>query len=172
MQTLLVHWRNPARLVTELGYVRFLASQVLMIGNVFSALVHPLILLTILALVSRWLSGRVETRVDLALLVVDTINVTAAYVFFYVLGSRALSRVERRSGPVLPWIPLYWLMLSAAAWRAVWQLFWRPHLWEKTPHLPAAPVMRSQTAAQSRNAGPEPMTLSSSSPVAAVSRPF
>lgn len=128
MQTLLVHWRNPARLVTELGYVRFLASQVLMIGNVFSALVHPLIVLTILALVSRWLSGRVETRVDLALLVVDTVNVTAAYVFFYVLGSRALSRVERRSGPVLPWIPLYWLMLSAAAWRAVWQLFWRPHL--------------------------------------------
>jgi hypothetical protein len=30
--------------------------------------------------------------------------------------------------------PLYWLMISAAAYRAVWQLIRRPFYWEKTQH--------------------------------------
>lgn len=30
--------------------------------------------------------------------------------------------------------PLYWLMMSVATWRAVWQLAVAPHRWEKTPH--------------------------------------
>ena len=34
--------------------------------------------------------------------------------------------------------PVYWMMMSIAAWRAVWQLWRKPHLWEKTPHRPIA----------------------------------
>ena len=34
----------------------------------------------------------------------------------------------------LPLVPLYWLLISGAAWRAVWQLIRQPHGWEKTPH--------------------------------------
>jgi len=30
--------------------------------------------------------------------------------------------------------PLYWLLISAATYRAVWQLLRDPHRWEKTPH--------------------------------------
>jgi len=35
---------------------------------------------------------------------------------------------------VLLLIPLHWLLLSLAAWRAVWQLIRAPQLWEKTEH--------------------------------------
>ena len=31
-------------------------------------------------------------------------------------------------------MPLYWLMVSAAAYRALWQLITAPHYWEKTSH--------------------------------------
>jgi hypothetical protein len=31
-------------------------------------------------------------------------------------------------------LPIYWLLMSFAAYRAIWQLFRRPYLWEKTPH--------------------------------------
>jgi cellulose synthase/poly-beta-1,6-N-acetylglucosamine synthase-like glycosyltransferase len=30
--------------------------------------------------------------------------------------------------------PVYWALHSVATYRALWQLFRRPHLWEKTPH--------------------------------------
>jgi hypothetical protein len=31
-------------------------------------------------------------------------------------------------------MPLHWLLLSAAAWRALWQLLLNPFHWEKTAH--------------------------------------
>lgn len=166
MQTLLVHWRNPAALIRDIGLSRFVVSQVLMAGNVFSALVHPLVVFMVAALALRWTLSEPMGLLERALMLVDTTNLMAAYLCFYILGAASLSRREARAGPVLPWIPLYWLMLSAAAWRAAWHLFWKPFLWEKTPHWPA-----EGTPPQSRKEGPEPMILSSSSPMAAMSRP-
>lgn len=43
---------------------------------------------------------------------------------------RRLSGVWR----VLPLVPVYWLILSLAAWRALWQLVRDPYRWEKTSH--------------------------------------
>jgi len=31
-------------------------------------------------------------------------------------------------------LPFYWPLLSVAAWRALFQLYSAPHIWEKTPH--------------------------------------
>ena len=31
-------------------------------------------------------------------------------------------------------IPVYWLLHSAAAYKALWQLITKPHYWEKTLH--------------------------------------
>jgi hypothetical protein len=31
-------------------------------------------------------------------------------------------------------MPAYWLMMSCAAYVALWQLATRPHYWEKTEH--------------------------------------
>ena len=31
-------------------------------------------------------------------------------------------------------LPLYWLLISLAGWRALLHLFVMPHQWEKTPH--------------------------------------
>ena len=56
-----------------------------------------------------------------------------------------LNREERRGfWKIVLLTPPYWAMLSVAGWRAVWQLWRRPHFWEKTPH--EAPRPGSTTA--------------------------
>ena len=39
-----------------------------------------------------------------------------------------------RQGWVLLLMPLHWLLLSVAAWRALYQLLFNPFHWEKTAH--------------------------------------
>jgi len=38
---------------------------------------------------------------------------------------------------IVAFTPVYWLMLSWAAWRSLLHLWKRPHHWEKTPHFGA-----------------------------------
>jgi hypothetical protein len=41
-------------------------------------------------------------------------------------------------------MPLYWLLISFASYRAVWQLLRQPFLWEKTEHR-ARPQINSRS---------------------------
>lgn len=48
-----------------------------------------------------------------------------------------LAPIRRRQWALIPWgllAPVYWAMISAAAWRAVWVFVRDPFHWEKTPH--------------------------------------
>ncbi len=48
-----------------------------------------------------------------------------------------LAPLRRRLWPLMPWgllAPVYWAMISAAAWRAVFVFIRDPYRWEKTPH--------------------------------------
>lgn len=78
-----------------------------------------------------------------ALLAVDTITIASGYASFILLGWRNL-RLREKFGlwRLVLFTPLYWLLMSLAAWRAVWQLWRKPHLWEKTPHRPLGRRLR------------------------------
>jgi hypothetical protein len=66
------------------------------------------------------------------------------YLSLLLLGWRTLSEKERRGfWRVLLFMPVYWLMMSVAAWRALWQLYRDPHHWEKTPHHRSAARRRA-----------------------------
>jgi len=56
--------------------------------------------------------------------------------------------LKRRGMLPIAWvlftIPLYWLFMSMAAWRALWQLVRAPYHWEKTPHGLARSSLRAQ----------------------------
>ena len=62
-------------------------------------------------------------------------TLTTGYALSALLGFIGLSR-RRLLGSAwyLIFLPLYWLLLSAAAWRAVFQLMHSPYRWEKTAH--------------------------------------
>ena len=59
----------------------------------------------------------------------------AGYLTSATLGLLGLKRRNLlRHGWVLLLMPLHWLLLSLAAWRALWQLLRDPFRWEKTAH--------------------------------------
>lgn len=137
-QTWLVHMRNPAKLWRELGATSFLLTQILFAGMLVSALAHPLLLVTATVLAAALVAGAVHDGVKLFLLALDSANILLGYTSFVLLGKRSLLPRERPGGLLRTILltPPYWMLMSFAAWRAVWQLCRNPHSWEKTPHKP------------------------------------
>ena len=137
MQTWLVHMRDPVLLMRELGPGSFLIGQILFAGMVLSALAHPFLVVTGLVLVVDLALARPAGTWKSVLLTIDVVNVACGYMSFLLLGWQTL-RLREKLGfwKIVLFTPVYWMMMSIAAWRAVWQLWRKPHLWEKTPHRP------------------------------------
>jgi cellulose synthase/poly-beta-1,6-N-acetylglucosamine synthase-like glycosyltransferase len=129
-QTWLVHMRRPWRLWRDLGPAGFLVFQLAVGGSVLAALVHPLFLAVFAAALAS------EGSPPAALLFgLYGVACVAGYASSIVLGTVGLARRGLLSRAwVLLTIPVYWLLLSAAAWRALFKLVARPFEWEKTPH--------------------------------------
>lgn len=155
MQTYLVHMREPRRLWRELGAKRFLGFQVLMGGLILSALVHPwfYVLLAFDAWQGRLLDVS-STMLGQTLLWVGGLNLIAGYVSAIALGSVAAARRGRRRLAVHALLmPFYWLAISFAAYRALWQLAIAPYYWEKTEHSARFGVFSSAPTRPSGAAG-------------------
>ena len=155
MQTWLVHMRHPVLLWRELGFAGFLAVQIVVFGMILSALVHPVFLASVLYVSASVIaSGSIDTfEAQIVLLALAAL--VCGYGAFIMLGWRSLAASERP--PLWKTIcltPVHWVLLSVAGWVAIWELWWRPHHWHKTPHrrsvsYPAtqAPERRASRAA-------------------------
>jgi cellulose synthase/poly-beta-1,6-N-acetylglucosamine synthase-like glycosyltransferase len=136
MQTWLVHMRRPRRLYRELGFQGFLVVQLLMLGVPLSALLHPFF---IAATVQYVAAGTAFPALPhwLATLAVGT-NVAvfvAGYAVAIAMGRRGLAQNGIRGWTfALATMPFYWLLISLAAWRALWEFIRAPFRWNKTRH--------------------------------------
>ena len=140
MQTWMVHMRDARGLLRAVGPLGFLVVQLVTIGTMASVLLHPFLLLA-LGITAATLVGGIEvTRLGAALLALDVACAVAGHLVFVGLARSVLHRRERwlLRGWVVN-VPLYWLALGVAGWRALWQLVREPHRWEKTPHMPSDP---------------------------------
>jgi glycosyltransferase XagB len=131
MQTWLVHMREPGRLRRELGLGAFLTVQLIVGGNVLASLVHPLLIV--------WLASALITATPMQLTSPATAlfatTVVTGYLASALLGAVGLFRRGLTAHCwVLLLVPLHWLLLAAAAWRALYQLLRDPYRWEKTEH--------------------------------------
>ena len=151
MQTWLVHMRDPARVARELGFSGFLAFQLVVGGTVLSALVHPVFIAVAGYLAAtNQLFDTAGSAFGAALLWLYLGALVSGYLTSAALGLIGLKRRGLlRHGWVLLLMPLHWLLLSVAAWRALYQLLFNPFHWEKTAHglartsrLASAPVSR------------------------------
>lgn len=136
MQTWLVHMRTPVSLLRDLGPGGFLAFQLIVGGGVVAALVHPLFLgwLAYAAVTGAplWRGESIASGAFAALFGAIAI---AGYLGSGLLGWIGLARRGlTASAWALLLTPAHWLMLSAAAWRALYQLAAAPYAWEKTEH--------------------------------------
>jgi cellulose synthase/poly-beta-1,6-N-acetylglucosamine synthase-like glycosyltransferase len=134
-QTLAVHLRSPRRLVRELGPLRALEALTLMLGAVLGALLGP----ALLAYTTwRGLTGELFAAPTAWQAVVNIMTLLLMFLGFQAilipivlsLHGRGLQRLYRS----LPLVPLYYCLISLAAWAALPELVLRPYYWSKTEH--------------------------------------
>lgn len=132
MQTALLHARQPRQLIGKIGLRRF-ASFALLVGGT------PLSLLTVIPLwiaaAAIFLTPTVElaTLFPVGLLWASFISFVAgncALVYLAMMGPYKRGQFDLIVSSV--WYPLYLMLLSIAAYRALAQLLTRPHYWERT----------------------------------------
>ena len=133
MVTYLVHMRNPVELWQDLGLKRFLGFQAFFLGTLGQFLLAPL-------LWSFWLIlfGLPHPATDM--LPATVLNAgTGMLMLFEVLavsiGMTAVSSSNRRY--LIPWVltmMAYFPLGVFAAYKALYELIWRPFFWDKTEH--------------------------------------
>lgn len=134
MQTWLVHMRNPVRLLRHAGIGGFFGLQLFVGGTFLTALLNPL--LWAVFLVSTLLGGLPAvdflnapfSHASAAGLVVGN----AFFTYLAMLGPYRRGWLELTPYGIAA--PIYWLLISLAAYRGLWQLAVRPWHWDKTEH--------------------------------------
>ena len=133
MQTWLVHMRNPVRTARELGSTGFWTLQSFTAGVFLSALFHPFLIA-----ISIWLFIVNPPEASLPAMALAGLNVEV-FVLGYGVAMLAAVKALRRRGLYGWWVtiatmPAYWLLISVAAWLALWQFIFSPFTWNKTQH--------------------------------------
>ena len=143
--TWLVHMREPLLLMREVGPAGFWAAQVLTLGVFVSVLLHPFCMAATVVLCVIYPS--LPRTAGPAFILLSGVNLSvllAGYGISILLTRRALLRqgITRWYG-TLATMPLYWMLMSLAAWLALWQFFTKPFHWNKTEHgLSRTPRLR------------------------------
>ncbi len=132
-------WCIPAircSLLHELGWRRFLGFNLIGTGLIVSALIHPIYLATLVIMATDPLTLWGDGGAFAAMVIgVNLFNLFAGYFAMAALATRTLAlRGNRHQAWPLVLLPIYWLLMSVASYRALVQLVVRPHKWEKTPH--------------------------------------
>jgi hypothetical protein len=133
MQTWLVYMRHPIRLLRDVGFRGFLSFQ-LMVGGAFIFLINPffwalttIFFLTQAGLIQDLFPGWVYFLAAAQLFLGN-------FTFMY-LGMAAGSRRGYHGlAPYALLLPVYWGLMSIAAWKGFVQLITNPFYWEKTEH--------------------------------------
>jgi glycosyltransferase XagB len=165
-QTWLVHMRSPGRLWRELGPRRFLSVQATLGMATVTTLINPLFwALTVLYLVDG--PARISALFPMPVLYLGVLamlggNLLMVYSLMLGCMERGLYRALRAQLAV----PLYWALMSAAAYKALYQLLnpRRRHFWELTEH-------GLITEHESADAAPAPVPVPVAAPgIAAATR--
>jgi cellulose synthase/poly-beta-1,6-N-acetylglucosamine synthase-like glycosyltransferase len=134
IQTFLVHMRHPVRLWRALGPKAFCSFTLVVGGTVTTFLLNPIFwCLTTLWYLSHAMfiramfPGAVFYLSSLSLFIG---NVT--FIYLNIAGCLRRGHYEKVKYALMS--PLYWALMSVAAWKGFLQLWTNPFYWEKTMH--------------------------------------
>lgn len=132
-QTWLVHMRNPVGLLSQTGLRGFLSFNLTM-GSAFVLLMNPIFWgLTTLYVVTQ--AGFIQQLFPgLVYYAASAMLFIGNFVFVYLNVAGSLQRGEFGITRTALLSPLYWGLMSWAAWKGFIQLFTNPFYWEKTEH--------------------------------------
>jgi cellulose synthase/poly-beta-1,6-N-acetylglucosamine synthase-like glycosyltransferase len=134
MQTFLVHTRRPLHLMRTTGALGFLGFLFFVGGTALSGLLNPMFW----ALYLTWLAASALSLDPLfpqAILFISLFNLLAGNGAFIYLSM--LAPIRRGWLRLIPYGLTgfaYWVLISLAAYKGLWQLLRHPFYWEKTRH--------------------------------------
>ena len=150
IQTLLVHTRRPLQLVRGTGLLGFLGFVFFIGGTVLAGLINPIFWAIYIVWLVTAATG-FDPVFPQSLLFVSLFNLIAGNGAFIYLSM--LAPIRRGWLGLVPYSLTafgYWVLISVAAYKGLWQLLRDPHYWEKTQHglsrHPAAQVARAEVA--------------------------
>ncbi|WP_373502140.1 glycosyltransferase family 2 protein [Aestuariivirga sp.] len=136
LATWLVHMRSPRRFYREVGPAGFWVAQAMTLGVFASALLHPLCLVATVVIYAAY--PVMPSGAGLFQVMIAGLNLfifAAGYAVTIIASKRALRlRGIRGWAGTLATMPVYWLLISCAAWYALWQFAVAPFHWNKTEH--------------------------------------
>jgi cellulose synthase/poly-beta-1,6-N-acetylglucosamine synthase-like glycosyltransferase len=148
MQTFLVHTRHPLNLMRAVGPLGFLGFVFFIGGTLLSGLLNPLFWLLYIGWLVAALTG-FEAVYPEPLLFLSLFNLLAgngALVFLNMLAP-----IRRGWLDLIPYSLTafgYWVMISIATYKGLWQLLRDPFYWEKTRHGVSKHVTRELALAR------------------------
>jgi cellulose synthase/poly-beta-1,6-N-acetylglucosamine synthase-like glycosyltransferase len=134
LQTFLVHTRRPIHLIRTIGPLGFLGFVFFIGGTVLSGLLNPLFWMLYVVWIAAASSG-FDAVFPQILLFISLLNLLAGNGAFMYLSM--LAPIRRGWLNLIPYSLTafgYWVLISAAAYKALWQLLRNPFYWEKTQH--------------------------------------
>ncbi len=148
MQTWLVNMRDPVALIRRVGLKGFFSLHFFLGGGIMSGLAYPFMLIPFL-LWSFTRTNALHAFFPMPVLVISTVNLLVGNSFLVYLSMLAAAK---RNHPSLLahalTVPAYWMLMSIAAYKGLWQLVTNPFYWEKTTHgiskFTSAEVLQTQ----------------------------
>ena len=133
VQTYLLHMRKPKQLLAELGWKQFALFQIAFGGNALMPLLNPFMwTITFLTLT---VPDLVHFKVAFLIAVICIINTFVSNSLY--VGIHLIACLKKKRYAEIPYgltFPLYWVLISIAAWKGLFQLLTKPFFWEKTVH--------------------------------------
>jgi cellulose synthase/poly-beta-1,6-N-acetylglucosamine synthase-like glycosyltransferase len=137
LQTYFVHLRQPRRYFKDGHPLHLFWLQTVGAGRALLPLfnVIPWLLVSIALVLHPYTDSIFAYIFPSSLLALGVITFIVGNAFFIYLHIYSCVKSERYHLLVLtPFMPLYWLMMSGAAYIAVKELIFSPHFWAKTRH--------------------------------------
>ena len=145
MQTWLVHMRFPLRLLKQVGLKGMLGLQVITLATPLLPLINPFLWLMVLLwfttyyqLIPRLFPGPIYYLAAIELLVGNFLFIFSNVIgIYWVVNELHASEDYALSFRLVKYAlltPVYWILMSVAAYKAAWQLITKPFYWEKTEH--------------------------------------
>lgn len=132
--TFLVYNRNPVKTMRNLGIRGWLGFMLFVGGTPLVYLIAPVLWMTVILGLLPQATGILNLITPLVLYLSLTSLMLGNVISVYMLMLGSFHRRQYRLIPYTLLTPVYQILHSVAAWRALWQLLRRPHYWDKTDH--------------------------------------
>lgn len=137
IQTYFVHMRHPGEFAGNWKHPQVITFQLIVGGKVLSMLINPIMwILTISYFVLRSQIGEaVEILFPGPILYMSFFSLVIGnflYIYYYMIGIAKRQHYDLVKYVIF--VPFYWLGMSIAAYRAIFEFGFKPYYWFKTTH--------------------------------------